>query len=192
VGEAYDEHQAPAQDLLSLEWLRNAPDQVARDYLMAVNGLGRKSVGCIMLLTLGKHEFPVDTNVSRRRPTEQQPCLTASARRREVSAHRGQCLGEITSDCARACVTVQVGRICARLGWIPLDASQAVEDMDDYAPEPEVHQYLHSRLLGFDVGTLYELHYQVNEHFAAATKLCRTGHQHVSVAAKAVQHGGGG
>ena len=38
-----------------------------------------------------------------------------------------------------------VGRICARLGWIPLDAEQAVEDMDDYAPEPEVHKYLHSR-----------------------------------------------
>ena len=30
-----------------------------------VAGLGRKSVGCIMLLTLGKKEFPVDTNVGR-------------------------------------------------------------------------------------------------------------------------------
>jgi hypothetical protein len=29
-----------------------------------------------------------------------------------------------------------------------------VEDLDDYAPEPEVHAYLHSRLLGFDVRTL--------------------------------------
>lgn len=28
-------------------------------------GLGRKSVGCIMLLTLNKKEFPVDTNVGR-------------------------------------------------------------------------------------------------------------------------------
>ena len=32
---------------------------------MAVNGLGRKSDGCIMLLTLAKREFPVDTNVGR-------------------------------------------------------------------------------------------------------------------------------
>ena len=24
----------------------------------------------------------------------------------------------------------------------------AVEDMDDYAPEPEVHKYLHSRWVG--------------------------------------------
>lgn len=45
-------------------------------------GLGRKSVACIMLLCLGKKEFPVDVNV---------------------------------------------GRIAARLGWIPLDAEQALE-----------------------------------------------------------------
>ena len=103
-------------DLLSLEWLRNAPDDEARSFLMNVNGLGRKSVACIMLLTLGKKEFPVDTNV---------------------------------------------GRICSRLGWIPLDSDDSIEDLDDYAPEPEVHAYLRSRLLGFDIETLYELHYQM-------------------------------
>ena len=32
-----------------------------------------------------------------------------------------------------------------RLGWLPLEAEQKVEDLDDYAPEPEVHAYLHSR-----------------------------------------------
>ena len=42
-------------------------------------------------------------------------------------------------------VDTNVGRICARLGWIPLDAEQTVEELDDYAPEPEVHKYLHSR-----------------------------------------------
>lgn len=45
-------------------------------------GLGRKSVACILLLSLGLKDFPVDTNV---------------------------------------------GRICARLGWIPLDSEQALE-----------------------------------------------------------------
>ncbi len=45
-------------------------------------GLGRKSVACVLLLALCKHDFPVDTNV---------------------------------------------GRICARLGWIPLDAEEALE-----------------------------------------------------------------
>lgn len=105
-----------SKDLLSLEWLRELPDEEAREFLMSIEGLGRKSVACIMLLTLGKKEFPVDTNV---------------------------------------------GRISARLGWIPLESSQAIEDMDDYAPEPEVHAYLRSRLLGFDIETLYELHYQM-------------------------------
>lgn len=33
--------------------------------------------------------------------------------------------------------------------------------MDDYAPEPEVHSYLHSRLMGFPLETLYEAHYQM-------------------------------
>jgi len=45
-------------------------------------GMGRKSVACVLLLELCKHDFPVDTNV---------------------------------------------GRICARLGWIPLDAEEALE-----------------------------------------------------------------
>ena len=26
--------------------------------------------------------------------------------------------------------------LTCRLGWLPLEAEQAVEDMDDYAPEP--------------------------------------------------------
>ena len=32
---------------------------------------------------------------------------------------------------------------------------------DQYAPETEVHKYLHSRLASFDIATLYELHYQM-------------------------------
>jgi len=111
-----DKKSLEAARLLSSEWLRDVSDDEARDFLMSVNGLGRKSVACIMLLTLGRKEFPVDTNV---------------------------------------------GRICSRLGWIPLDAAESIEELDDYAPEPEVHAYLRSRLLGFDVETLYELHYQM-------------------------------
>ncbi len=33
------------------------------------------------------------------------------------------------------------------------------QELDDYAPEPEVHKYLHSRLMHFDVPMLYEMHY---------------------------------
>ena len=33
--------------------------------------------------------------------------------------------------------------------------------VDKYAPETEVHKYLHSRLASFDAASLYELHYQM-------------------------------
>lgn len=86
---------------------------------------------------------------------------------------------------------VSLARAPRRLGWIPLDSEEAIESLDDYAPEPEVHRFLHSRcgglrrglffeervcfeshfnlspfilvtrLVGFDVETLYELHYQM-------------------------------
>ena len=36
-----------------------------------------------------------------------------------------------------------------------------LQDVDKYAPETEVHKYLHSRLACFDTATLYELHYQM-------------------------------
>ena len=42
----------------------------------------------------------------------------------------------------------------------PITAS-VVSQVDKYAPETEVHKYLHSRLASFDIATLYELHYQM-------------------------------
>jgi hypothetical protein len=35
----------------------------------------------------------------------------------------------------------------------------AIQDLDQYPEEPEVHRFLHKRLMAFDVQTLYELHY---------------------------------
>lgn len=55
----------PQQVKLSLEWLRGVSADAARSYLMGIDGLGRKSVACILLLALRLREFPVDTNVGR-------------------------------------------------------------------------------------------------------------------------------
>lgn len=45
---------------------------------------------------------------------------------------------------------------------IPHNQSEsALEDLDQYPQEPEVHIYLHKRLMAFDLSTLYELHYQM-------------------------------
>ncbi|GAB4861841.1 hypothetical protein Ancab_037097 [Ancistrocladus abbreviatus] len=50
---------------IDLEWLRDAPPDKAKEYLLSIRGLGLKSVECIRLLTLHQHAFPVDTNVGR-------------------------------------------------------------------------------------------------------------------------------
>ncbi|KVI09651.1 DNA glycosylase [Cynara cardunculus var. scolymus] len=50
---------------IDLEWLRDAPPDKAKDYLLSVRGLGLKSVECVRLLTLHHLAFPVDTNVGR-------------------------------------------------------------------------------------------------------------------------------
>ncbi|KAL7154024.1 hypothetical protein ABFS83_04G207400 [Erythranthe nasuta] len=50
---------------IDLEWLRDAPEDKAKDYLLSITGLGLKSVECVRLLSLHHHAFPVDTNVCR-------------------------------------------------------------------------------------------------------------------------------
>ncbi|GFR51460.1 hypothetical protein Agub_g13869 [Astrephomene gubernaculifera] len=57
-------------------------------------------------------------------------------------------------------VDINVARVFARLGWIPIEAEATLEQLDAYPQEPEVHKYLHGRLMCFDQETLYELHYQ--------------------------------
>ncbi|CAH9136560.1 unnamed protein product [Cuscuta epithymum] len=45
---------------IDLEWLRNAPPENAKEYLLSIYGLGLKSVECIRLLTLQHQAFPPD------------------------------------------------------------------------------------------------------------------------------------
>jgi len=50
---------------LSLDWLKDAPIEEARDYLVALPGVGRKTAACVLLFAYGKRDVPVDTHVSR-------------------------------------------------------------------------------------------------------------------------------
>ncbi len=50
---------------LSLEWMRCAPVAEARDYLIALPGVGRKTAACVLLFSYGLRDVPVDTHVSR-------------------------------------------------------------------------------------------------------------------------------
>jgi endonuclease-3 len=50
---------------LSLDWLPRAPLREARDYLVALPGVGRKTAACVLLFAYGLRDVPVDTHVSR-------------------------------------------------------------------------------------------------------------------------------
>ncbi|HUB76217.1 MAG TPA: DNA lyase [Solirubrobacteraceae bacterium] len=50
---------------LSLDWLADAPVAPARDYLVSLPGVGRKTAACVLLFAYGLRDVPVDTHVSR-------------------------------------------------------------------------------------------------------------------------------
>jgi endonuclease III len=50
---------------LSLDWLERAPLAEAREYLLSLPGVGRKTAACVLLFSAGLREVPVDTHVSR-------------------------------------------------------------------------------------------------------------------------------
>ena len=56
-----------------------------------------------------------------------------------------------------------------------LQSETALEDLDQYPEEPEVHKYLHKRLMAFDLSTLYELHYLMITLGKASHGECRAG-----------------
>jgi endonuclease-3 len=50
---------------LSLDWLPRVALGEARDYLVALPGVGRKTAACVLLFAYGLRDVPVDTHVSR-------------------------------------------------------------------------------------------------------------------------------
>jgi endonuclease-3 len=59
-----DDPRDPGHEL-SLDWLPRVPIADARDYLIALPGVGRKTAACVLLFAFGLHDVPVDTHVSR-------------------------------------------------------------------------------------------------------------------------------
>ena len=54
-----------AEDPLDVGWLGEVPVEEARDYLVALPGVGRKTAACVLCFAFGAHDIPVDTHVSR-------------------------------------------------------------------------------------------------------------------------------
>ena len=59
------EASAGGPGAVSLDWLARVPIEEARDYLVALPGVGRKTAACVLLFSYGLHDVPVDTHVSR-------------------------------------------------------------------------------------------------------------------------------
>ena len=64
-GGEVDAQVESASSALSLDWLPDVPIEQARDYLVALPGVGRKTAACVLLFAYGLHDVPVDTHVSR-------------------------------------------------------------------------------------------------------------------------------
>jgi endonuclease-3 len=56
---------ASAAPELSLDWLARVPVEQARDHLVSLPGVGRKTAACVLLFAYGLRDVPVDTHVSR-------------------------------------------------------------------------------------------------------------------------------
>ncbi|KAJ0252051.1 DEMETER-like protein 3 [Hirschfeldia incana] len=57
--------EAKQNGCVDLEWLRDAPSDLVKRYLLEIEGIGLKSAECVRLLGLKHSAFPVDTNVGR-------------------------------------------------------------------------------------------------------------------------------
>jgi endonuclease III len=49
----------------TLDWLATAPLDEAREYLISLPGVGRKTAACVLLFSYGRPDVPVDTHVYR-------------------------------------------------------------------------------------------------------------------------------
>lgn len=53
------------QGSLDLQWIAKASDAEAMDYLLGLDGVGRKTAACVLMFGLGRPVLPVDTHVHR-------------------------------------------------------------------------------------------------------------------------------
>jgi len=51
--------------VIDLEWLRGLPLEEAREWLLSFKGVGRKTAAIVLLFSLGRPAFPVDTHIYR-------------------------------------------------------------------------------------------------------------------------------
>jgi endonuclease-3 len=98
---------------VSLEYLREKSNKAIKKDLIRHKGLGPKTISCVLLFTLGRNEFPVDTHVYR--ITKQHKWLPNGAGASRDAAY--DYLNERIPDHLKLelhCLLVQHGRECHR------------------------------------------------------------------------------
>jgi endonuclease III len=95
----------------SLEYLRDMSNDEIKQELSRFKGLGKKTISCVLLFTLGRGEFPVDTHVHR--ITKQIKWIPPSFSRDDAYDHLNQVLpDDIKLDLH--CLLIEHGRQCHR------------------------------------------------------------------------------
>ena len=97
---------------VSLEYLREKSNKDIKEDLLRHKGLGPKTVSCVLLFTLGRNEFPVDTHVYR--IAKQNKWIPNSGMSRDAAY---EYLNAVIPDHLKLelhCLLVQNGRECHR------------------------------------------------------------------------------
>jgi endonuclease-3 len=111
----------------SLEYLREKSNEYIKKDLMRFKGLGKKTISCVLLFTLGRSEFPVDTHVHR--ISKQYKWIPSHYSRDDAYEYLNQVVpNELKMELH--CLLVQHGRECHRCAargkpqFPPKDGSQ--------------------------------------------------------------------
>eukprot|EP00850_Spirogloea_muscicola_P003528 SM000014S00316 [mRNA] locus=s14:662330:669236:- [translate_table: standard] len=144
---------------IDLEWLRLMRPEDAQDFLVSIRGLGLKSTECIRLLTLHHLAFPVQCELC----LLSFPLLLTLLKVLPLPLRLVLTCNEALVP-AQVKVDTNVGRICTRLGWVPLEPlpeELQLHLLELYPVQASIQRYLWPRLSTLDQRTLYELHYQM-------------------------------
>ena len=95
----------------SLEWLHSKPDEEVKAALNSFKGVGPKTVACVMMFTMGRAEFPVDTHVLH--IAKKLDWLPADASREQAYEHLNR---RVPNECKLDLhiLLVEHGKCCAK------------------------------------------------------------------------------
>lgn len=95
----------------NLEYIRHFSDQQIKTELSRFKGLGPKTISCVLLFSLGRDEFPVDTHVLR--IAQKMGWISSAASREQAYGYLNDMIpNDIKMDLH--CLLVRHGKVCHR------------------------------------------------------------------------------